>query len=366
MTTILRTEHLNKVFTTDNQEVSALRDINLAIEEGEIFGIIGVSGAGKSTLVRCLNLLEEPSSGEIYYRNFALTKLSSRQMRSLRRNIGMIFQHFNLLQQQTALKNVIFPLEINGVPNREAIERGHELLALVGLADRADAYPNQLSGGQKQRIAIARALAANPEIIMCDEATSALDPQTTDQILELLQKINREWGVTIIIITHQMEIVTKVCHRVAVMENSAIVEVGEVKKVFTDPQSAMAKRLILPQGELLRSAQGKSVIRLIFDGRTASAPILANLILYCQQPLSILAADSETIAGKTYGQMIVQLPDDKIAVDKILRYLDHNYIDNNIEVLPLCQFNTEITVNTGATLTSPVSPLSKSATEVTV
>ncbi len=334
MTTILRTENLTKIFTDNKQTVTALKDINMSIEEGEIFGIIGLSGAGKSTLIRCLNLLEKPTQGEIYYRDQALMESSSANLRDLRSKISMIFQHFNLLEQRTVLQNIMFPLEIIGRPRNEARERARELLELVGLPDRADAYPSQLSGGQQQRVAIARALAAQPEIILCDEATSALDPKTTDQILDLLQKINRELKVTIVIITHQMEVVTKICDRVAVMENSEIVELGEVSEVFTNPQSAMAKRLILPQGVLLHRIEGDKVIRLTFDGRTAAEPVLANLILHCQQPLSILAADSKTIEGKTYGQMLVKLPDKNVDVQKIFSYLEQQQIQYQLEDLP--------------------------------
>lgn len=304
---LIECENLVKEFTGTGATV-ALQDINLKIKQGESFGIIGLSGAGKSTLIRCFNFLEKPTSGKVFFQGRDLSLLTAKELRQIRRQIGMIFQNFNLLAQRTVLDNVIFPLLISGVEREKAVKRAKELLELVQIADKSEAYPDQLSGGQKQRVAIARALANKPLVLLCDEATSALDPSTTEQILNLLKKIQKQLGITLIIITHQMEVVSKTCEKVAVMENSRIVELGYVRDVFLKPQSAVAKRLIMPHGELVQKIENPNVIRLTFDGQSASEPILANLILACKTPLSILQADSRTIDGNMYGQMLIQVP----------------------------------------------------------
>ena len=234
---MIEIRHLNKTYRTADKDIVALEDINLTINDGEIFGIIGLSGAGKSTLVRCINLLEQPSAGEVIVDGESITALPRKELLKLRRSIGMIFQGFNLLEQRSVLRNVCFPLEIAGVKKKEAKERAMELLSLVGLADRAEAYPSQLSGGQKQRVAIARALATKPKYLLCDEATSALDPTTTRAILELLHEINESLGVTIIVITHEMKVIDQICDRVAVIDHSRIAEEGKVSEVFTNPRS---------------------------------------------------------------------------------------------------------------------------------
>ena len=245
MKPVIRLEHIEKVFTDGKEDFEALRDVSLEVNEGDIFGIIGLSGAGKSTLVRCLNLLERPTAGKVYVNDKDMMSLSDTEIRRCRQKIGMVFQHFNLLMQRTVLGNVCFPLEIAGMSKKDAKKRAVEVLKLVGIEDKANAYPSQLSGGQKQRVAIARVLANDPEIILCDEATSALDPMTTESILALLQKINLTQHITIVVITHEMKVVQQICNRVAVLDEGRIQETGPVEEVFTHPQTRAAKRLVL-------------------------------------------------------------------------------------------------------------------------
>ena len=246
---MIRLEHITKTFQTKETNLHAVNDVSLTIDQGNIFGIIGFSGAGKSTLVRCINLLEVPSKGKVWIRNTNLLELSEEELRKERQKMGMIFQHFNLLAQRTVLDNVTFPLEITGKKKAQAREKARELLKLVGLEDKESSYPAQLSGGQKQRVAIARALATDPDILLCDEATSALDPITTSNILALLKEINEKLGLTIVIITHQMEVVKQICHNVAIMEEGKVVEEGLVSQVFTTPKSEVTKKLLLTEGE---------------------------------------------------------------------------------------------------------------------
>ena len=245
MEPVIRLEHIEKVFTDGKGSFEALRDVSLEVQQGDIFGIIGLSGAGKSTLVRCLNLLERPTAGKVFVHGQDLMALSETQIRHYRQKVGMVFQHFNLLMQRTVLGNVCFPLEIAGISKKNARKRAMEVLERVGIADKAGAYPSQLSGGQKQRVAIARVLANDPEIILCDEATSALDPMTTESILSLLQTINRTQNITIVVITHEMKVVQQICNRVAVLDEGRIQETGPVEEVFTHPQTRAAKRLVL-------------------------------------------------------------------------------------------------------------------------
>ena len=242
---VIELEQVTKTYTGKSGQVQALKDVSLSVEEGEIYGVIGLSGAGKSTLVRCINLLEQPESGQIRVEGKDLLALSGSELRKERQNIAMIFQHFNLLMQRTVLDNVCFPLEIAGLRKKEARQQAYEFLRTVGLEGKAKAYPAQLSGGQRQRVAIARALASHPRIILCDEATSALDPKTTRTILELLKKVNREYGISIVIITHEMRVITEICDRVTVLHHGAVAETGPVKEVFRNPQSKAAKRLLL-------------------------------------------------------------------------------------------------------------------------
>lgn len=323
---MIELKNLKKTFKSAKGEFVALDGINLKIDDGCIFGIIGLSGAGKSTLVRCINLLERPTSGEVIIDGKNLMSLSEKELLKMRRSIGMIFQSFNLLEQRTVLKNVCYPLEIAGVGKEEAIHRANELLELVGLSDRAASYPSQLSGGQKQRVAIARALATNPKYILCDEATSALDPNTTQQILELLKRINETMGVTIVVITHEMRVIDQICDRVAVIDKSRIAEAGKVSEVFSNPKSDIAKELILPKGIASSSISGKRQIRIVFDGEASDKPVISELVLASQAPVNIMFADTKDIDGTAYGHMIVSLPDDERQTEKILSWLETNNI----------------------------------------
>lgn len=323
---MIEIRHLNKTYRTADKDIVALEDINLTINDGEIFGIIGLSGAGKSTLVRCINLLEQPSAGEVIVDGESITALPRKELLKLRRSIGMIFQGFNLLEQRSVLRNVCFPLEIAGVKKKEAKERAMELLSLVGLADRAEAYPSQLSGGQKQRVAIARALATKPKYLLCDEATSALDPTTTRAILELLREINESLGVTIIVITHEMKVIDQICDRVAVIDHSRIAEEGKVSEVFTNPRSQIARDLIIPRERTVLETEGGKRLRLTFDGETTAGPHIAEMILACQAPVSILQASTKELDGVIYGYTIIELPKDEHQAEKILLWLQNSDI----------------------------------------
>lgn len=323
---MIEIRHLQKTFQTSEQSIVALDDINLTIQDGEIFGIIGLSGAGKSTLVRCINLLERPTSGEVILDGQNLMELPRKELLQVRRTVGMIFQGFNLLEQRSVLRNVCFPLEIAGTDKAAARKRAEELLELVGLADRAGSYPSQLSGGQKQRVAIARALATNPRYLLCDEATSALDPNTTQSILQLLKQINQTLGVTIVVITHEMRVIDQICDRVAVIDQSHIAEVGKVSEVFTNPRSQIAKELILPQGGPVEKMTGSRRLRIVFDGEASHKPVISDLVLACQAPVNILFADMRDLEGRAYGHMILELPDDSRQQEKLLSWLATNHI----------------------------------------
>ncbi len=315
---LVRINNLSKTFHTANGDVNALRNINLNIEEGDIFGIIGLSGAGKSTLVRCINFLEIPTDGTVYFEDKDLKELSHKELLRARQSMGMIFQGFNLLEQRTAIKNICFPLEIAGVSKADAEKRARELLEIVGLSDREKSYPSQLSGGQKQRVAIARALATNPKVLLCDEATSALDPNTTRSILALLKEINEKMGVTVIIITHEMSVIEQICNRVAVIDKSRIVEEGSVREIFANPQSDMARQLILPKGAI-KSIDDFVTIRLVFDGLSSYQPVIANLVMECNVPVNIMYANTKDVNGTAAGEMIIQIPESSL--DKVRGYL---------------------------------------------
>ena len=322
---MIELKHLGKIYSSASGSVEALKDVNLTIADGEIFGIIGLSGAGKSTLVRCINLLERPTSGEVWVDGQNLTALSQKELLQVRRQIGMIFQGFNLLEQRTVLRNVCFPLEISGTPKAQAKSRAEELLKIVGLADKAQSYPSQLSGGQKQRVAIARALATNPKYLLCDEATSALDPNTTRSILELLREINKTLGVTIIVITHEMKVIDQICDRVAVIDKSCIAEAGKVAEVFTNPQSDIARELVLPQERpVLDATTGGRKLRLIFNGENTQNPVISEMILACRVPINVLFADTKSIEGAAYGHMILELPNDEHEAEKVISWLQHS------------------------------------------
>ena len=306
---IIEIQNLSKTFGAGEVQVTALNDVSLSIGQGEIFGIIGLSGAGKSTLVRCINVLERPEQGRILFHGKDLLALKEKQLRKQRRRISMIFQGFNLLDQRTALDNICFPLELAGVNKKETRKKAEELLETVGMPDKADAYPVQLSGGQKQRIAIARALASNPEVLLCDEATSALDPQTTESILALLQKINKERGITVILITHQMSVIEQICHRVAILDHGTVAEIGKVEDVFSNPRSIAGRRLVSPDKALPLSRWEGRVARIAFNGTMVEEPVIASLAARKQILVSILGADTRNVDGKMFGTMLISLPD---------------------------------------------------------
>ena len=301
--------------------VRALDQIDLEIGRGDIFGIIGMSGAGKSTLVRCLNNLEKPTEGTVEIQGRELSKMKGRTLRKERQKISMIFQHFNLLMQKNVLDNICFPLEIAGVKKKQAKERARELLEIVGLSDKEKSYPAQLSGGQKQRVAIARALTNNPDILLCDEATSALDPQTTQSILELLQTINKEYGITIVIITHEMSVVQKICNKVAILEKGKLAEAGAVTKIFANPESAVAKKMLFGDEGETKEMKGKHLIRVVFSENSSFEPVIGNMILHFKQPVNILYADTKDIQGTATGEMILQLPDQPEIAEQMSAYL---------------------------------------------
>ena len=317
---LIEVKSLYKTYHAKGGEVPALQDINLTIDKGDIFGIIGLSGAGKSTLVRCLNYLEKPTSGSVTVDGVELSTLSGAGMRELRRSMGMIFQQFNLMMQRTALQNVLFPLQLQKADKKQSEARAHELLQLVGLDDRAGAYPAQLSGGQKQRVAIARALATSPKVLLCDEATSALDPTTTVSILALLKKINRELGLTVVIITHEMRVVESVCNRVAIIDEHRIAECGPVEEIFSHPRSEAARRLVLPEGRAAEM-KGRRCLRIVFEGNSSFEPVIANLVLECRAPVNILFADTKDVGGQAHGQMVIQLPEDEALAERMCRSL---------------------------------------------
>jgi len=318
---VIKIEGLCKVFHGPEGDFSALEDINLEIRSGEIFGIIGMSGAGKSTLVRCINFLERPTKGTVYFDGQNLSELAKKELYKVRQSIGMIFQQFNLLMQRTVLGNVCFPLEIAGIEKENAVERAKELLTMVGLSDKMYAYPSQLSGGQQQRVAIARALATNPKVLLCDEATSALDPATTKDVLMLLKDINKRFGITIVIITHEMKVIEEICNRVAIIDHSRIAEIGSVEEVFTKPCTAAAKRLVFPEKHSIEIISGRRCCRIVFNGNSSFEPIIASMVLDFHQPVNILYANTKNIDGKAFGQMVIQLPDNELTAGRMIEYL---------------------------------------------
>ncbi len=316
--------NLTKRFKVKEHTVTALDHINLSIEKGDIFGIIGMSGAGKSTLVRSINYLEQPTEGQVLIDGVDLAGLNEKELRKKRSEIGMIFQGFNLLEQKNVIDNICFPLEIAGNKKKDAREKARELLKTVNLEEKEKAYPSQLSGGQKQRVAIARALATNPKILLCDEATSALDPQTTESILQLLRDINEKYGITIVIITHQMSVVTRICRKVAIIDNGVLVEEGDVDRVFENPESDAAKELILekkteylPVDELREDKK----IRIVFTDNSSYEPLVANLILNFGKPVNILRADTKNVGGKARGEMILGLPEGRELQNKMIEWI---------------------------------------------
>lgn len=317
--------NVSKTFNDKENIVNAVNNVSLTIEKGSIHGIIGFSGAGKSTLVRCLNLLEVPDSGKVIFNGKDLMTLKGKELRKSRQKIGMIFQSFNLLSQRTVLGNICYPLEIAGVSKKEAVVKAKKLLEMVGIADKAKSYPSKLSGGQKQRVAIARALATDPDVLLCDEATSALDPITTTSILELLKSINKELGVTIVVITHEMKVVKQICDTVSVMSDGNIVEQGKVKDIFMNPHSDITKKLVINNLEC-NAEDNRKYLRIVFEGQSAFEPVISSLTLECNEMVNILGANTENIGGRAYGQMLIELPENKESVQKIKNYLDKNRI----------------------------------------
>ena len=318
---LIELKHLTKTFKGKTQTVDALRDINLQIEQGDIYGIIGMSGAGKSTLVRCINFLERPTSGSVVIDGKDLAALSPKELRQLRQQVAMIFQHFNLLQQRDVRGNIAFAMEIAGMKRADIDKRIDELLEIVGLTDRQHNYPSQLSGGQQQRVAIARALSTNPKIILCDEATSALDPTTTTSILNLLREINRKLGITIVIITHEMSVVESICTHVAIIDDGQLAESGTVESVFSQPKTKAARKLIFRKSGADSGLLGERLIRIVFEGNASSEPIIADLVMECRVSVNIMYADTRDVGGKAFGQMVLQLPEDKLQQEKIIFYL---------------------------------------------
>lgn len=333
-------ENLYKSFDTKDGTVEALKYVNLSIESGDIYGIIGMSGAGKSTLVRCINFLEVPTKGRVLINGKSLGDYTSRELRKQREDIGMIFQHFNLLMQKNILENVCFPLYIQGKSKKDARKRAKELLDIVGLGDRTGAFPAQLSGGQKQRVAIARALASDPKILLCDEATSALDPQTTSSILALLKDINQRFNITIVIITHQMSVVREICSHVAIVKGGEVAEQGTVEDIFTHPKTAVARELLKndvgDDGEEKRgtAAGGKEIIksgekiRIVFSENSAFEPVIANLILNFNEPVNILKADTKNVGGVAKGEMVLEFAPDCTKNKEMKQYL----LDRGLEI----------------------------------
>ena len=318
---MIELKQVSKIFPTSEGDFQALKDVSLTIRDGDIFGIVGMSGAGKSTLVRCINLLERPTSGQVLMDGEDLMTFSPARLRQARRSIAMIFQQFNLLMQRTCLKNICFPMEIAGVPAAEAKKRALEYLDIVGLPDKANAYPAQLSGGQKQRIAIARALASNPKVLLCDEATSALDPTTTRAILKLIQDINKRMGITAIIITHEMAVVEEICTHVAILEHGNMVETGTVEEVFSNPKTEAGRKLVFPEGANIDQFPVADVVRVVFNGGSSYEPLIASLAIDCGVKVNILGADTRNVNGKAFGSMLLGLPEDKGEAAKAMNYL---------------------------------------------
>ena len=331
---MIELQHIEKIYHTNSGDLHTLKDVNLSINDGEIFGIIGLSGAGKSTLVRCINMLEQPTSGKVFVDGQEMTAMNAAQLRKARQNIGMIFQHFNLLSSRTVYGNIAFPLEIQGMDKEAIKKKVMPLLDLVGLTDRADHYPSQLSGGQKQRVGIARALASDPKVLLCDEATSALDPQTTESILALLRDINKRLHITIVMITHQMNVVKEICDRVAVIENGEIIEQGKMFDLFTDPQKATTKEFVdsvqhnelpdfvkkLSMHDTYQSGD-KAVIHLSFIGDSAGEPVISVLIKKYNVDVNILTANLENLQNTPFGTLLIELEGDESHMKQAMDYL---------------------------------------------
>ena len=341
MEPMIQVENLCKSFSTKNGTVEAARNISFSIEKGEIFGIIGLSGAGKSTLVRCLNLLERPTSGTVRVNGKNLTELSEKELRKERQNIGMIFQHFNLLMQRTALDNVCFPMEIAGISKKEARKKALEYLKVVGLEEKALSYPSQLSGGQKQRVAIARVLASDPKILLCDEATSALDPQTTKAILELIKEINRDYGITVVVITHEMSVIKSIANRVAVMENGKVVEEGDVYDIFANPKEEITKKFINSSSALsniTKLIENKTIIpadsklvKLTFTRDSVGNATISKISREYNVDVNIMLANVDVVNADALGGIIASIEGTKENVQRAIDFLHESNV--KVEVI---------------------------------
>ena len=338
---MIELRHISKDFGTGEHAVHAVQDVSLTVETGEIFGIIGFSGAGKSTLVRCINLLERPTSGEVLLDGQELTALPPKQLRQARKKIGMIFQHFNLMPSRTVAGNVAYPLRGGGLSREQIAAKVQSLLELVGIGDKADAFPSQLSGGQKQRVAIARALANDPSVLLCDEATSALDPQTTKAILHLLRDLNAKLGLTIVLITHEMAVVREICHRVAVMEHGRVAEQGEVFNVFVDPRQDITRsfirttsnlqkveELIAADSPVTRLKPGELIIRLSYVQRNAAEPLISVVTKLFDVSLNIIFADINIVQDAPIGGTVAIISGERSHITKAIEY----FIDKNVGV----------------------------------
>lgn len=331
---MIKVEHTNKTFSGKYGEVHALQDVSIHVEKGDIYGIIGFSGAGKSTLVRCINLLERPTEGRVIVDGEDLTAMDLKKLREVRKKIGMIFQHFNLMRSRTVFQNIAFPLKKSGLSKAEKEKKIESLLELVGLSDKKDAYPSQLSGGQKQRVAIARALANDPKVLLCDEATSALDPQTTQSILKLLKQVNETLGITIVLITHEMAVVKDICDRVAIMEQGRVVEEGDTVSVFSHPKEAMTKDFIdtasnlgkihdlIAEGHSLTEIQpGEQMVLLTYSGSNAGQPLISALAEKFSVSANIIYGNIDYLKGKPLGKLVVTLSGEKEAMDQAIDYI---------------------------------------------
>ena len=318
---MIKVEHANKTFSGKYGTVHALQDVSIHVEKGDIYGIIGFSGAGKSTLIRLVNGLETPDTGNVIVQGENLGNLKKTQLRKLRRKIGMVFQQFNLLESKTVYHNIALPLILEKAPKEEIDKKVKEVLRFVELEDKKDVYVSQLSGGQKQRVGIARALTTTPDILLCDEATSALDPQTTKAILELIKEINRDYGITVVVITHEMSVVQEICNRVAVLESGTLVESGTVEELFRSPKTEAARRLVFSGRTQIQKMEGKRLVRVTFRDKSSFEPVIANLVLTYRTPVNILYADTKNIGGAAEGEMILQLPEIEEVADKMIQYL---------------------------------------------
>lgn len=321
MSALIEIKNLTKSFTSSQNTVTVLKNVNLSINSGEIYGIIGLSGAGKSTLIRCMNFLEVPTGGQVIFDGNDLGQMTEKELRKARQSMGMIFQQFQLLAQRNVLQNVCFPLELQGMDKKKREEKARELLKIVDLADKEKAYPSQLSGGQKQRVAIARALATEPKVILCDEATSALDPNTTKSILTLLKDLNRKMGITVVVITHEMDVISSICDNVAIIDKGDIVERGPVKEIFESPKSHIGKQLIMGDAIKETDFSGGRYFRITFDGREAGEPVISNLVLRTKVPVNIMYAQTKAIGNKAVGEMVIQFSENEENVDSALNYL---------------------------------------------